>query len=203
MDDGQSTSVGTVRPPWWRRKRFAIPLGAVVGIAAIGAFGGPPEDHPVANPSAPMSAAAPVSPHRVATPSPATSTTAPSPTQTVHSEASASRVPTQAMPVVARALPAASAKRDAKTRAPAPKPAKAAKPAPKAAKAARTPTKAARPAPKPARPVPQTPKKAAVANPVTPGAFCSRVGATGLSKTGKHMKCSMKPTNKRARWRAA
>lgn len=38
---------------------------------------------------------------------------------------------------------------------------------------------------------------------VTPGAFCSTEGATGLSKTGKSMVCTRTATDPRLRWRAA
>ncbi len=38
---------------------------------------------------------------------------------------------------------------------------------------------------------------------VTPGAFCSTAGATGLSKTGNPERCATTATDSRLRWRAA
>jgi hypothetical protein len=38
---------------------------------------------------------------------------------------------------------------------------------------------------------------------VTPGAFCSVAGATGLTSTGKAMVCKTTATDSRLRWRAA
>ena len=38
---------------------------------------------------------------------------------------------------------------------------------------------------------------------VTPGAFCSPIGATGVTSTGKAMTCSLKEGDSRARWRAS
>jgi hypothetical protein len=38
---------------------------------------------------------------------------------------------------------------------------------------------------------------------VTPGAFCSPVGATGVTKAGTRMRCTLKAGEDRARWRAA
>lgn len=38
---------------------------------------------------------------------------------------------------------------------------------------------------------------------VTPGAFCSPQGATGYTRKDARMRCTIKPGDERARWRAA
>jgi hypothetical protein len=58
-------------------------------------------------------------------------------------------------------------------------------------------SKAAAPAPTP------TPTPTPTHSYVTPGAFCSTAGATGLSKTGKPEVCKTTATDPRLRWRAA
>ncbi|MFI0357085.1 hypothetical protein [Actinomadura sp. 9N407] len=47
------------------------------------------------------------------------------------------------------------------------------------------------------------PALAATPKPVTPGAFCSPVGATGKTEAGKAMVCLKKAGEEQARWRAA
>lgn len=55
---------------------------------------------------------------------------------------------------------------------------------------------------KPPAPVRTTAKPPAPPKTVTAGAFCSPIGAHGVTKTGKAMVCSS-PDGKQARWRAA
>ncbi|MFI9382980.1 hypothetical protein [Kutzneria sp. NPDC052558] len=57
------------------------------------------------------------------------------------------------------------------------------------------------PAPPPPTEAPAPPPSEPVY--VTPGAFCSTEGATGVTKTGKPMVCSRTATDSRLRWRAA
>ena len=86
---------------------------------------------------------------------------------------------------------------DAVVTVPTPKEAAPAKPAaPKPAPAKPAP-------PKPAPPKPAPPKPAPPAAPVSvhPGAFCTPLGATGVTSTGRHMRCTS-PDGKQARWRA-
>ncbi|MEV7328288.1 hypothetical protein [Micromonospora sp. NPDC093244] len=56
-----------------------------------------------------------------------------------------------------------------------------------------------RPKPKPTTAKPKPPS----APTVRPGAFCSRQGARGVTKTGKPMVCTTTATDSRKRWRAA
>jgi len=57
------------------------------------------------------------------------------------------------------------------------------------------------PVPKPVVIVSPTPTQAAVANPVSPGAFCSPAGATGKSANGTAYTCKTSATDTRNRWR--
>lgn len=53
----------------------------------------------------------------------------------------------------------------------------------------------------PPTPPPEAPPPPAQLPVVTPGAFCSPVGARGITSAGTPMQCTLKPGETRARWR--
>lgn len=156
--------------------KVGVVAGAALSLAAVGAVANPLTQGPA--PHVPTFASASVS---LARTSAASSLSAIRSTQaeTVPSSPPAS-VPTSQAPTQAATTPA-------------PAPAKTSAAAKITTKT--TTTKATTTAPKTTAP--------AVQATVTPGAYCSKAGATGVTSTGKPMVCTTSSTDPRLRWRAA
>lgn len=106
--------------------------------------------------------------------------------------------PTQPLPAAGPAPTVAALPSSRPTLSPTPKPAQ--KPAPQPTPA---PAQKLAPQPKPAqKPAPEPePAEKSSARVVHPGAFCSPLGAGGITSKGTLMRCSLKTGDSRARWR--
>jgi outer membrane biosynthesis protein TonB len=158
------------------------PKSALLSLAVLGALlagcqpaASAPADSPAADPSSSSAAAA----------DPAIDPALADPTD-----------PAALAPAVTTAPPATTAVKPATT---AVKPATTKKPAVKAT----THKPAPKPKPTTKKPAPKPTTKPPSAGVVHPGAFCSPVGARGVTSKGTPMRCTLKSGEPRARWRAA
>jgi len=156
--------------------KIGVVAGGVLSLGAVGAMANPLTSTP--SPQIPQFASAsvtsPARPTRVAV---ATAATTSKPATTAPATSASVSVPaTTTVPATtATAAPTTKAATTAKTTTAAPKTTAATKATTTAASKAT----------------------------VTPGAFCSVAGATGLTSTGKAMVCKTTATDSRLRWRAA
>jgi len=164
-----------------RKVKIGVVAGGLLSLVAVGAMANPLTSTP--SPQVPKfdsaSVSAPARPTTAASTMKAVTT---KPATTAPTAASVSApATTAAPPTTAAVAPTTKAATTAKTTAAAPKTTAATK----TTAAARTTTAAA--------------AKATV----TPGAFCSGAGTTGVTSTGKAMVCKTSATDTRLRWRAA
>ena len=156
--------------------KIGVVAGGVLSLGAVGAMANPLTSSP--SPQIPKFASASVtSPARPTSAAVATAATTTKPATTAPATSASVSVPaTTTVPATtATAAPTTKAATTAKTTTAAPKTTAATKATTTAASKAT----------------------------VTPGAFCSVAGATGLTSTGKAMVCKTTATDSRLRWRAA